>query len=104
MLGKMSASFRAVQAVTTELFTLGEISFAPAASAALKEAARSEPELVSLHQSGAWMHQPHLQIENLAALKNSGWVCSSFELTTGKTVWLMTTPDRSSTIAVLEEP
>ena len=91
-------------AVRAELFTLGEVSFSPSASAAVKEAGKTESELVSLHQSGAWNHQPHLQMENLAALRNSGWVCSSFELTAGKTVWLMTTPDRSSTIAVLEEP
>lgn len=90
--------------VSTMLFELGEVSFSSTVREALKETALSEAELLRQHQSGAWDDQPHLQTDNLAALANADWVCSSFALPTGKTVWLMTAPDRSSTLAILEEP
>ena len=64
-----------------------------------------QEDLVRDHHSGkAWQHQPSLKEQNLTALENADWVCSSFALVTGKTVWLITEPNRATTIAILEAP
>ena len=68
---------------------------------ALRHAAQSETELLRQHQGGAWENKPHLQTDNLAALNPPDWICSSFELPTGQTVWLCTEPNRASTVALL---
>jgi hypothetical protein len=91
-------------AVKTELFPLGAVSFSPSARQALHEACQSETDLLAQHQGGAWEDMPHVQADNLAALSQADWICSSFDLPTGKTLWLITDPERASTIALLEGP
>ena len=86
------------------LFELGIVSFSPAVREALQNASLSETEMLRLHQNGEWESQPYLKAKNLEALKNDDWVCSSFDLPRGRTVWLFTEPNRTSTIALLENP
>ena len=88
-----------------ELFSLGNVSFSPAALIAIQETPLCQEDLLRAHHSGkAWQHQPFLKEQNLAALENADWVCSPFKLVTGKTVWLITEPNRATTVALLEAP
>ena len=83
-------------------FDLGKISCSLSVKAALDESGVNQDELVEFHQLR--------QVEDGAATTrteadDAGWVCSSFELPKlGRTVWVVTDPQRLSTTLYLEEP
>jgi hypothetical protein len=106
MLANTSVATLPVQLLeAVELFPVGEVSYSPEALASLRESKCDRDELLRQHQCGTlWAEQPHLEMDNLAAITNGQWIASSFDLQNGRTLWFFTEPSRATTIAELEEP
>jgi hypothetical protein len=86
------------------LLELGEVVATPGALEALA-VARVEPRaLLARHRSGDWGEIPTEDArENRRSLKYGWRVLSSYSLSTGATVWILTEADRSVTTMLRSE-
>lgn len=84
------------------VFSLGTIEISPAASAALA-AVNTEPEIyLSRHQSGDWGEVDEAgQQDNDFAVRSQQAVCSTYRLSDGSELCVLTDADRSSTLLFL---
>ena len=77
---------------------LGRVVVTPGAMAALREAGVVPWELLARHARGDWGEVPPEDArENELSLKHGFRVLSSYPLSTGETLWILTEGDRSST-------
>jgi len=87
------------------LFQLGTIEVSPGAEAALAAAGVAASALLERHQSGDWGEiEEHDRIENEFALASSTAVYSigsSYRLSDGTQIWVLTASDRSCTRVLL---
>jgi hypothetical protein len=83
---------------------LGQIVATPGALAALDEASQNPNEFLERHQSGDWGEVPAEDWEeNELSVKEGFRVLSSYTLSTGKKLWIITEADRSATTLLLPE-
>lgn len=87
-----------------QLFRLGQVVATPDALAALEEADESAMPLLCRHHSGDWgdLCDEDQQL-NDEAVKDGSRILSSYVLSTGQKVWIITEADRSSTCVLLPE-
>ncbi len=86
------------------VFPLGRVVATPAALAEMAIAGESPSRLLQRHQSGDWGEVPKEDArENERSLKYGFRVLSSYPLSTGAKVWIITEADRSSTCLLLPE-
>lgn len=84
------------------LFSLGQILATPGAIEALVEAQQSPVELITRHVTGDWGDLVAEDIrENEYSLKHGLRIFSSYRLSTGVKLWLITEYDRSVTTLLL---
>ncbi len=84
------------------LFPLGEVVATPGALDALEEASQSPTEFLQRHQTGDWSEMvKEDRKENLKAVKRGLRVFSSYEMASGKKLWVITEWDRSVTTLLL---
>ncbi len=83
---------------------LGEVVATPGALSALEESGEQPGEFLSRHEAGDW---GDLCIEdrkeNEFSLAHGFRLLSSYKLRTGKTLWIITEADRSSTTLLLPD-
>jgi hypothetical protein len=85
-------------------FELGLATITPGALAALGSLEVSPSELLERHASGDWGDVPHEDArENEYALEHGFRVMSSYPLSGGVRVWVITERDRSLTTILLPE-
>ena len=86
------------------LFNLGQVVATPGALAALEEAGQSPIEFLQRHQTGDWSEMVREdQEENQRAVEQGFRVFSSYKLSTGKKLWVITEWNRSVTTLLLPE-
>jgi len=84
------------------LFELGVVVATPGALEALSEAETLPVELLERHAAGDWGElDGHDRRENERSLKHGWRILSSYSLSTGAKVWIITEADRSSTCILL---
>ena len=84
------------------LFNLGQVVATPGALAALEEAGQSPIEFLQRHQTGDWSEMVREdQEENQRAVEQGFRVFSSYKLSTGKKLWVITEWNRSVTTLLL---
>lgn len=88
--------------LTESLFPLGAIVSTPGAIAALEEAKQLPAEFLSRHASGDWgdLCEEDLR-ENALSLREGFRLFSSYTLSTGEKLWIITEADRSVTTFLL---
>ena len=88
-----------------QLFELGSVVATPAALDALKQAGQSPSELLNRHLAGDWgeLCDEDRQL-NDEAVENGSRILSSYSLSTGTKVWIITEADRSSSCLFLRLP
>jgi hypothetical protein len=83
---------------------LGQIVATPGALAALDEAGQSANEFLERHQSGDWGDVGAEDWnENELSVREGFRVLSSYTLSTGKKLWIITEADRSATTLLLPD-
>src|SRR5262249_23313617 len=83
---------------------LGQIVSTPGALAALEESHQNPQEFLERHQSGDWGEVGAEDWkENELSVKKGFRVLSSYTLSTGKKIWIITEADRSATTLLLPE-
>jgi hypothetical protein len=88
--------------VPKPLFDLGQIVGTPGALQALQEADQDPFELLSRHITGDWGDLDPLDVEeNNLSVREGFRILSSYDLSTGVKVWLITESDRSVTTYLL---
>jgi hypothetical protein len=91
------------------LFQPGRVVATPAALEALEEAGQSVWIFLACHLAGDWgVVDAHDKAANDAALKDGSRLLSSYLLSTGKTIWLITEAEdrkgnRAATTALLPD-
>ncbi len=86
----------------THLFPLGKVVATPGALDALEEAGQSPIEFLQRHQMGDWSEMvKEDRKENQKAVKRGLRVFSSYEMESGKKLWVITEWDRSVTTLLL---
>jgi hypothetical protein len=89
---------------TRPRFRLGQIVATPGALSALEEAHQSPQEFLERHQSGDWGEVGAEDWkENELSVKKGFRVFSTYALSTGKTIWIITEANRSATTVLLPE-
>jgi hypothetical protein len=84
------------------LFNLGQVVATPGALAALEEAGQSPIEFLQRHQTGDWSEMvKEDQEENQRAIEQGFRVFSSYKLSTGQKLWVITEWNRSVTTLLL---
>jgi hypothetical protein len=84
------------------LFNLGQVVATPGALAALEEAGQSPIEFLQRHQTGDWSEMVvEDQAENQRAIEQGFRVFSSYKLSTGQKLWVITEWNRSVTTLLL---
>lgn len=84
------------------LFHLGQIVATPGALAALAAAGQTPHELITRHVTGEWGDLVAEDIrENEYALKHGLRIFSSYRLSTGVKLWIITEADRSVSTLLL---
>jgi hypothetical protein len=84
------------------LFPLGQIVVTPDASDALAMAHQSLPPLLLWHASGDWGNLcKEGQAKNARTFQPGGRLMSSYTLTSGQTLWMITEADRRVTTLLL---
>jgi hypothetical protein len=84
------------------LFSLGQIVATPGAMEALVEAKQTPDELLNRHVSGDWGDLVAEDVrENEYSLKHGLRILSSYRLSTGVKLWIITEHDRSVTTFLL---
>jgi hypothetical protein len=88
--------------MSTWLFSLGQVVATPNALAALEEAEQNPFEFLQRHQSGDWSEMVQEdQEENQRAVKQGLRVFSSYKLSTGQKLWVITEWNRQVTTLLL---
>ncbi len=83
---------------------LGQIVVTPAALKALEEAYQSPEEFLERHMKGDWGEVSSADWkENDLSVEKGFRILSSYSLSTGKTIWIITEADRSATTILLPE-
>jgi hypothetical protein len=91
-------------AVTTTTLELGQIVATPGVLRALKEAGHSIDEFLSRHEHGDWGEVGAEDwTENEFSVGRGLRVLSTYTLTTGARIWIITEADRSATTLLLPE-
>lgn len=86
----------------TQILQLGQVVATPGAVEALKEAHQTASDLLNRHLSGDWGDLCDEDRElNDEAINNGSRVLSSYILSTGEKLWIITEADRSSTCLLL---
>ena len=81
---------------------LGRVVATPGALRTLKEAGVSPSSLLIRHASGDWGElTEHDRKENEFSLKSGFRILSSYTLSSGERIWIITEADRSSTCLLL---
>ncbi len=81
---------------------LGQVVATPGALRAMEEAGVSPASLLARHVNGDWGDlDEHDRMENEFSLKNGLRILSSYMLSNGVKVWIITEADRSSTCLLL---
>ncbi len=84
------------------LFSLGDVVITPGALAAFVAASAYITPYLAQHQQGAWGDLDPADIQtNEQALKVGARLLSTYHLTDGTTIWIITEADRSSTCVLL---
>jgi hypothetical protein len=84
------------------LFRLGRVVATIGAVDALNEALQSPDEFLERHQTGDWSEMVEEdQKENQNAVERGNRVFSSYKLSTGQKIWVITEWDRSVTTLLL---
>lgn len=84
------------------LFRLGQVVATPGALEALAEAGQTPNEFITRHVTGEWGDLVAEDIqENEYALKHVLRIFSSYRLSTGAKLWVITEADRSATTLLL---
>ena len=84
------------------LFSLGQVVATPGALEALEEAGQSPMEFLQRHQTGDWSEMvAEDQEENRRAVEQGNRVFSSYQLSTGQKLWVITEWNRSVTTLLL---
>jgi len=82
--------------------SLGRVVATPGALRTLEEAGVSPASLLARHVNGDWGDlDEHDRKENEFSLKNGFRILSSYTLTSGEKIWIITEADRSSTCLLL---
>ncbi len=85
-------------------FQLGRTVATPGAIEALKVAQETGQQLLKRHQSGDWgVLDTEDKQENEFSIKNNWRILSSYILSTGVKIWVITEADRSATTILLPE-
>ena len=85
-------------------FNLGQIVATPGALEALEQAGQDAWELLSRHASGDWGTLSDAdREENETSLEHGFRILSSYVLSNGAKVWVITEADRSATTVLLPE-
>ena len=86
------------------LFPLGQVVATPVALAALKLANQQPAEFIQRHQLGDWGNVPPEDAEeNNLSVQKGFRILSSYTLSTGVEIWIITEADRSATTILLPE-
>jgi len=86
----------------SQILQLGQVVATPGAVNALKQAHQTASDLLNWHLSGDWGDLCDEDRElNDEATKNGSRVLSSYTLSTGEKLWVITEADRSSTCLLL---
>ena len=81
---------------------LGQIVATPNALRALEDANQAPEEFLARHQAGDWGEVPAEDWqENELSVREGFRVLSSYTLSTGKKIWIITEADRSATTLLL---
>jgi hypothetical protein len=93
-----------VQNATRPRIKLGQIVATPNALRALEDANQLPEEFLTRHQAGDWgeVSSEDWQ-ENELSVREGFRVLSSYTLSTGKKIWIITEADRSATTLLLPE-
>jgi hypothetical protein len=84
------------------ILTLGQVVATPGALRTLEEAGVSPASLLARHVNGDWGDlDEHDRKENEFSLKHGFRILSSYTLTSGEKIWIITEADRSSTCILL---
>jgi hypothetical protein len=87
---------------TPPLFELGRVVATPGALAALISAGADPLALLHRHATGDWLSlDKHDRAANVQALTQGSRIFSTYQVTPGLKVWLITEADRSSTCLLL---
>ena len=87
---------------TIPLFPAGRIVATPGALALLEEAQKSPSEFLSRHLRGDWGDLcPEDKAENELSLKHGFRLMSSYRISDGENLWIITEADRSVTTLLL---
>lgn len=83
---------------------LGQILATPGALSALNEAGQSPQEFLERHESGDWgeVCAEDWKVNELS-VKRGYRILSSYILSSGQTIWIITEADRSATTLLLPE-
>lgn len=83
-------------------FTLGRVVASPGASAAIADAAETWASLIKRHITGDWSEMdPADAKENEFSVQNGFRIQSTYTLSTGVRLWIITEGDRSVTTLLL---
>lgn len=86
------------------LFALGQLVATPGAISALQTSGDKPAKLLERHQHGDWGDlDEHDKRENSLSVEHGFRILSSYTLTTGTKVWIITEADRSVTTVLLPE-
>ena len=90
--------------MVTQILQLGQVVATPGAVEALKEASQTASHFLNRHLSGDWgdLCEEDRQL-NDDAINNGSRVLSSYTLSTGDKLWVITEADRSATTLLLPE-
>ncbi len=91
--------------LTIPLFHAGQIVATPAALALLEQVNKAPVEFLSRHLSGDWGDDlcQDDKTENELSLKEGFRLLSSYKITEGEKLWIITEADRSVTTLLLPE-
>ena len=88
--------------MVTPLFPIGQLVATPGALSALAEAEEEIGYLLIRHISGDWGNVPTEDaVANNEALENGFRILSSYQLSTGEKIWVITEADRGVTTFLL---
>jgi|3_EtaG_2_1085321.scaffolds.fasta_scaffold85748_1 hypothetical protein len=86
------------------LFETGRLLITPGALEATKKAGQGLEPLIDRHKSGDWGDMCEADVEsNNAAIDGGTRIMSSYEMSTGRVVWLVTESDRSATTILMPD-
>lgn len=97
-------SISSAQNAARHRFRLGQVVATPNALNALEDANQAPEEFLARHQSGDWGEVGTEDWEeNELSVREGFRVLSSYTLSTGKKLWIITEADRSATTLLLPE-